>query len=124
MCAVSIRIKILAIVRDFFSLIDENTLAVAIADVSGKGMPAALFMVIAKTLIQNTALSGKDPEAVFGIVNRMLLENNDAGMFVTAFLGYLDIPSGKCTFVYDELFLYSDGAEQADDITMLSHRYN
>ncbi len=83
---------------DFF-LIDENTLAVVIADVSGKGVPAALFMVIAKTLIQNTALSGKRPEAVFGIVNRMLCEHNEAGMFVTAFLGYLDIPSGRFTFV-------------------------
>jgi serine phosphatase RsbU (regulator of sigma subunit) len=83
---------------DFF-LIDENTLAVVIADVSGKGVPAALFMVIAKTLIQNTALSGKRPEVVFGIVNKMLCENNEAGMFVTAFLAYIDLPSGKCTFV-------------------------
>jgi sigma-B regulation protein RsbU (phosphoserine phosphatase) len=83
---------------DFF-LIDENTLAVVIADVSGKGIPAALFMVIAKTLIQNTALSGKRPEVVFGIVNRMLCENNEAGMFVTAFLGYLDLCGGGFTFV-------------------------
>jgi sigma-B regulation protein RsbU (phosphoserine phosphatase) len=83
---------------DFF-LIDDNTLAVVMADVSGKGVPAALFMVIAKTLIQNTALSGKRPEAVFGIVNKMLCENNEASMFVTAFLGYLDLPSGKFTFV-------------------------
>ncbi len=83
---------------DFF-LIDKNTLAVVIADVSGKGVPAALFMVIAKTLIQNTALSGKVPEVVFGIVNKMLCKNNEAGMFVTAFLGYLDIPSGRFTFV-------------------------
>ncbi len=83
---------------DFF-LIDDDTLAIVMADVSGKGVPAALFMVITKTLIQNTALSGKRPEVVFGIVNRMLCDNNDAGMFVTAILGYLDIPSGKLTFV-------------------------
>ncbi len=83
---------------DFF-LIDEDTLAVVMADVSGKGVPAALFMVITKTLIQNTALSGKTPEVVFGIVNRMLCDNNSAGMFVTAMLGYLDIPTGKFTFV-------------------------
>lgn len=83
---------------DFF-LIDENTLAVVIADVSGKGVPAALFMVIAKTLIQNTALSGKRAEVVFGIVNRMLCENNEAGMFVTAFLGYLDLTTGEFSFV-------------------------
>jgi sigma-B regulation protein RsbU (phosphoserine phosphatase) len=83
---------------DFF-FIDENTLAVVMADVSGKGVPAALFMVIAKTLIKNTALSGKSPEVVFGIVNNMLCENNDAGMFVTAFMGYLDIETGKFTYV-------------------------
>ncbi len=83
---------------DFF-MINDSTLALVIADVSGKGVPAALFMVIAKTLIQNTALSGKPPEAVFGIVNRMLCKNNDAGMFVTAMLGYLDIPSGNFVFV-------------------------
>ena len=83
---------------DFF-LIDDNTLAIVMADVSGKGVPAALFMVITKTLIQNTALSGKSPEVVFGIVNKMLCDHNDAGMFVTAILGYLDIPSGRFTFV-------------------------
>ena len=83
---------------DFFQ-IDEHTLAVVIADVSGKGVPAALFMVIARTLIKNTALSGKRPEVVFGIINKMLCETNDAGMFVTAFLGYLDIPTGKFTYV-------------------------
>jgi len=83
---------------DFF-LIDDNTLAVVMADVSGKGIPAALFMVITKTLIQNTALSGKSPEEVFRIVNTVLCESNDACMFVTAFLGYLDIRSGKFTYV-------------------------
>jgi len=83
---------------DFF-LIDDDTLAVVMADVSGKGIPAALFMVITKTLIQNTALSGKRPEVVFGIVNKMLCENNEANMFVTAFLGYLEISTGKFTFV-------------------------
>ena len=83
---------------DFF-LVDENTLAIVMADVSGKGVPAAMFMVITKTLIQNTALSGKSPEVVFGIVNKTLCENNDANMFVTAILGYLDIPTGKLTYV-------------------------
>lgn len=83
---------------DFF-LIDENTLALIIADVSGKGVPAALFMVIAKTLIKNNAQYGKSPKEVFETVNNLLYENNEAGMFVTAFLGYLDITSGKFTFV-------------------------
>ncbi|MCL2218965.1 MAG: SpoIIE family protein phosphatase [Chitinispirillia bacterium] len=83
---------------DFF-LVDEKTLAVVMADVSGKGVPAALFMVIAKTLIKNNAQYGKSPREVFEIVNNLLCENNDAGMFVTAFMGYLDINTGKFTFV-------------------------
>ena len=83
---------------DFF-MVDANTLAVVIADVSGKGVPAALFMVIAKTLIKNNALSGKSPQEVFYSVNNLLCENNEAGMFVTVFMGYLDIYTGKFTYV-------------------------
>ncbi|MCL2111972.1 MAG: SpoIIE family protein phosphatase [Clostridiales bacterium] len=83
---------------DFF-LIDDNTLAVVIADVSGKGVPAALFMVIAKTLLKNNAQAGKSPKEVFDTVNNMLCENNEANMFVTAFMGYLDIASGKLSYV-------------------------
>ena len=96
---------------DFF-LIDENTLAVVIADVSGKGIPAALFMVITKTLIKNNAQSGKSPKEVFETVNHVLCENNEAGMFVTAILGYLHIPSGRFTFVnagHNPPLLYSNG---------------
>jgi len=83
---------------DFF-FIDENTLAVVIADVSGKGVPAALFMVIAKTLIKNNAQLGKSPKEVFETVNNTLCENNHERMFVTAFMGYLDLRSGKFTYV-------------------------
>ncbi|MCL1893248.1 MAG: SpoIIE family protein phosphatase [Holophagaceae bacterium] len=83
---------------DFF-LVDDNTLAILVADVSGKGVPAALFMVIAKTLIKNNAQYGKSPREVFNTVNNQLREGNQAHMFVTAFMGYLDIPSGKFTFV-------------------------
>ncbi|MDR1329763.1 MAG: PP2C family protein-serine/threonine phosphatase, partial [Oscillospiraceae bacterium] len=79
---------------DFF-LIDDKKLAVVIADVSGKGVPAALFMVIAKTLLSNYALMGKSPKEVFETVNNILCENNDAGLFVTCFMGYLDLESGE-----------------------------
>jgi sigma-B regulation protein RsbU (phosphoserine phosphatase) len=82
---------------DFF-LIDKNKLAVVMADVSGKGVPAALFMVISKTLIKNNAQAGKSPDEVLETVNNMLCENNDANMFVTVFLGVLDIPDGKFTY--------------------------
>jgi len=83
---------------DFF-FVDKNTLAIVMADVSGKGVPAALFMVIAKTLIKTNAQRGLSPKEVFMISNDMLCENNDAEMFVTAFMGYLNIKSGKFTFV-------------------------
>ena len=83
---------------DFF-LINPTTLAVVMADVSGNGVPAALFMVITKTLIKNNVLAGKSPKEVFETVNNMLCENNEADMFVTAILGYLDVKTGKFTFV-------------------------
>ena len=83
---------------DFF-LIDDTHLGVVIADVSGKGVPAALFMVIAKTLIKNHAQMGKPAGTVFETVNNQLCENNEAGMFVTAFMGILDLQTGKLTYV-------------------------
>ena len=83
---------------DFF-MVDGNTLAVVIADVSGKGVPAALFMVISKTIIKNISQYGKSPAAILETVNNLLCENNEADMFVTAFYGHLDIPTGKFTFV-------------------------
>jgi len=83
---------------DFF-FVDENTLAIVIADVSGKGVPAALFMVIAKTLIKNNACFGKRPKEVFETVNNVLNENNDTLMFVTALMGYYDITTGKLVYV-------------------------
>lgn len=83
---------------DFF-LVEDNKLAMVMADVSGKGVPAALFMVIAKTLIKNNAQMGKTPKEIFETVNDLLCENNDAGMFVTVFMGILDISTGKFSYV-------------------------
>ena len=81
---------------DFF-LIDENHLALVIADVSGKGVPAALFMVISKTLLKNQALMKKEPKDILTEVNNQLCENNDAQMFVTVWLGIYEISTGKLT---------------------------
>jgi len=81
-----------------FYLIDEDRLAVVIADVSGKGVPSALFMVITKILIKSNAMQGKPPSEVFETVNTLLCENNETSMFVTAFMGVLDIPSGRFTY--------------------------
>ncbi|MEG0780473.1 MAG: SpoIIE family protein phosphatase, partial [Oscillospiraceae bacterium] len=81
---------------DFF-LVDDNHMAMVIADVSGKGVPAALFMVIAKTLLKNVTQTGLSPKAVLEKVNDQLCENNEAEMFVTVWLGILEISTGKLT---------------------------
>ena len=83
---------------DFF-LVDDDHLAVVIADVSGKGVPAALFMVIAKTLIKNHAQNKEGAADVFTQTNEQLCEGNDAGLFVTAWMGILEISTGKFTYV-------------------------
>jgi len=83
---------------DFF-FVSENKLAVVMADVSGKGIPAALFMVKAKTLIKNTTQQGKPLADVMEIVNNLLCEGNDECMFVTVFLGVLDVTTGHFTYV-------------------------
>ncbi len=83
---------------DFF-MVDDDHLILVIADVSGKGVPAALFMVITKTLLKNSAEQGLSPKAIFEKVNNQLCENNDEGMFVTVWMGLLEISTGKliCT---------------------------
>lgn len=83
---------------DFF-LTDEDHLVMVMADVSGKGIPAALFMVIAKTLLKNSALSGLPAGEIARKVNAQLCENNDAGMFVTVWLGILTISTGHLTYI-------------------------
>lgn len=75
---------------DFF-LIDEDHLAVVMADVSGKGIPAALFMMSARTLINTYTNGGMEPKDILYRVNNCLCEGNDTGMFVTVFLGILTI---------------------------------
>ena len=81
---------------DFF-LIDDEHLALVMADVSGKGVPAALFMVIAKTLIKNRAMMGGSPREVLSDVNNQLCEGNEADLFVTVWLGILELSTGKVT---------------------------
>ena len=82
---------------DFF-LIDSTHLAIVIADVSGKGVPAALFMVIAKTIIRNKAQASASPADSFYRTNEQLCENNGEGLFVTAFLGIIDLQTGVMTY--------------------------
>ena len=81
-----------------FYFIDEDHLAFLIADVSGKGIPAAMFMMRSKTIIKSYAESGMSVEEVFTLANEKLCEGNDAGMFVTAWMGILNIRNGKILF--------------------------
>lgn len=83
---------------DFF-MVDDRHLAIVMADVSGKGVPAALFMVIGKTLIKDHTQPGKDLGEVFTEVNELLCESNSEGLFITAFEGVLDLCSGEFRFV-------------------------
>ena len=81
---------------DFF-LIDEDHLGLVMADVSGKGIPAALFMMNAKNLIENYAMLGFSPSKTLSYVNKRICENNDADLFVTVWFGILEISSGIIT---------------------------
>lgn len=83
---------------DFF-MVDETHLAIVMADVSGKGVPAALFMVIGKTLIKDHTTPGRDLGEVFSMVNNLLCEANSEGLFITAFEGVLDLVTGEFCFV-------------------------
>ena len=79
---------------DFF-LVDDDHLALVMADVSGKGVPAALFMVIAKTLIKNRVLAGDNPATALAQVNNQLCEGNEAELFVTVWLAVIELSTGK-----------------------------
>ena len=82
---------------DFYK-INDTTVAVLVADVSGKGIPAAMFMMTAKTLIKDLAESGMAVHDIFTKANDKLCENNESGMFVTAWMGILDLPTGMMQF--------------------------
>ncbi len=79
---------------DFF-LIDDDHLGMVMADVSGKGVPAALFMMMSKILVNNYALMGGSPARVLEQVNTQVCKNNDEEMFVTVWLGILDLTTGN-----------------------------
>ncbi|MBR2824040.1 MAG: SpoIIE family protein phosphatase [Clostridia bacterium] len=79
---------------DFF-LVDKDHLCMVIADVSGKGIPAALFMMISKVILQSCAMLGKTAEEILTKTNEALCSNNQAEMFVTVWLGILEISTGK-----------------------------
>ena len=82
---------------DFF-LVDDDRLAVIIADVSDKGVPAALFTMISRTIFRSIIRQRKSPSQVLTETNDLLCEGNDTGMFVTVFLAYYHLYTGQLTY--------------------------
>ena len=83
---------------DFF-FIDEDTFCFVIGDVSGKGVPAALFMAVTKTLIKTASIKGLMPDEIMNRVNNDLSQNNESSMFVTIFFGTLNLKTGEMLYV-------------------------
>jgi serine phosphatase RsbU (regulator of sigma subunit) len=82
---------------DFFA-VDENRYCFIVGDVSGKGVPAALYMAITKTLLKSEALKGHDPGTVLGNVHRIIYPDNAELMFITVFCAILDIRTGELQY--------------------------
>ena len=81
---------------DYF-LIDDDHLGMVIADVSGKGVPAALFMMASKIILQSVAMLGGSPAEILTKTNEAICSNNEAQMFVTVWVGILELSTGKLT---------------------------
>ncbi|MBQ9061393.1 MAG: SpoIIE family protein phosphatase [Eubacterium sp.] len=81
---------------DFF-LLDKDHLALVIADVSGKGVPAALFMMASKIMINNRAMMGGTPKDILSFANRQICANNALDMFITVWIGILELSTGTIT---------------------------
>lgn len=99
---------------DFYNyfLIDDDHLALVMADVSGKGIPAALFMMVANILISDRTRLGGTPAEIIEYVNDTVCSNNEAGMFVTVWLGILELSTGKitaCNAGHDDPAVYRKG---------------
>ena len=81
---------------DYF-LVDDDHLGLIMADVSGKGVPAALFMMASKIILQSVAMLGGSPGAILTKTNEAICSNNEARMFVTVWVGILELSTGKLT---------------------------
>lgn len=98
---------------DFF-MIDDKHLAIVVADVSGKGVPAALFMVIGKTLIKDHTSLTNNLTEVFYKVNNILCESNSENLFITAFEAVINIETGHLTYVnagHELPYIYKKGKD-------------
>ena len=106
---------------DFFDILNlpDNRIGLAIADVSGKGVPAALFMMSSRTLLKGAAIGRTSPSEVLTEVNELLNENNETSMFVTLFFAIFDPASGLLTFANaghnPPLIVHADGSHTMFD---------
>lgn len=103
---------------DFFDyfMVDRNTFGFVVADVSGKGVPAALFMAISRTLLKSTALFEASPALCMRRINDVLASENDQMLFVTMLYGIVDLRTGRVTYVnagHNPPYLVSKGGESA-----------
>ena len=97
-----------------FFLIDDDHLAMVIADVSGKGVPAALFMMVTNIIVGNRARLGGTPGEILEFVNKNICEHNHTGMFVTVWLGILELSTGKLISAnagHEDPIIYHKGGE-------------
>ena len=95
-----------------FRLLDDDHLAMWIGDVSDKGVPAALFMMAINIVINNRTSMGGTPAEIMAFVNNNICEHNKANLFVTIWLGILELSTGRLTFVnagHEELAVYHKG---------------
>ena len=99
---------------DFF-LVDEDHLCMVMADVSGKGVPAALFMMASKIILQSVAMLGASPAQILNKTNEAVCSNNQEEMFITVWLGILEISTGKllCANAGHEYPVLKNGADDA-----------
>lgn len=104
-----------------FIVIDEHRIGIVVADVSGKGVPAAFFMAIAKTLLRATALFGNPPGTCLARLNNLLEESNDQELFVTVFYGILDQRTGRFRYANGghnpPVLLHEDGQVECLPLT-------
>lgn len=107
-----------------FYMLDENHLMMTIADVSGKGVPAALFMMQGKTILKNLAMTMQSPDdlaAVMALANQQLCQGNDEMMFITVFVAMLDLKTGKLIYVnggHNPPMLYRDAEKKFNWLDM------
>ena len=97
-----------------FYLIDENHLVLTIADVSGKGVPAALFMMITKVLLSSATINYKTPSEILTSINDQISKKNTTNMFITIWLGILDLRTGKLVYSnagHEDPVIYRKGAD-------------